>query len=321
MAVLFTDGFDANNPYYSNKYDDWDGTIPTTPLGRTGNTAKYRLGFAYKNLSTNYSTIVAGFAYKTDAVGEAKTILKFMDASTTQTYLYVNTSNQVQVKNGDGTTLGTSTSTISDSEWTYIELKTTIGNSGSFYLKINGITEASGTSVDTQNSANSYATKVALGNDSSFNDYFDDYYIDSTDFQGTVRIFTISPTANSSVAWTPNTGDNYECLDDSPYQDGDTSYVSATTTSVKDLYTFASLGLTSGVIRSVSHNFTARKSDLNPTDVQPIIKTSSTEYTGTTQSMTTSYICYQKIWETNPFSGVGWTYGAIDNLIAGFQTV
>lgn len=319
MAIIFSDGFDSNNPYYSGKYDTYDGTIPTTPTGRTGNAAQYRLGYATKNLSTNYSTLVIGFAYKVVNLGDTKTILKLIDGSTNQVYLATNSSNQIEVRQGNDTLLGTSTSTISDTNWTYIELKVVINNSGSFDLRINGYSESSG-STDTQNTANSYANKVALGNDSSFNDLFDDYYIDSTEFLGTVKIYTINPSADSSVAWTPNTGSNYQCVSDSPYQDGDTTYVSATNINIKDLYDLENLNLSSGVIKGIVHNFTGKKTDLNPTNIQPIIKTNGSEYTATSQSMTTSYLNYQAVWETNPNTGLSWTYNEIDSLIAGMQT-
>lgn len=326
MAIIFCDGFNgAGNPYYSNKYESYDGTIPTSQAARTGNAWKWRSGFATKTLASNEGTLVVGFAYQDTYDAINKTILKLIDGSTTQIYLYVNTSRQVQVKNGDGTTLATSTSTVQildDASYTYIELKVVIGNSGSYTLKINGTTEATASGVDTQNSANSYANKVAIGNDdTSENAAFDDFYVDNANFLGTVKIYSILPTGDSSVAWTPSAGSNYECVDDAVQgHDGDSTYVAATTTAVKDLYTLGDLSLSSGVIKGIAHNFVGRKTDVNPTSIIPKIQTSSTEYSGTTQSMTTSYAHYQTVWETNPYSGSGWTYGAIDTLIAGMET-
>jgi hypothetical protein len=323
MAVLFMDGFDNNIAAGSGKYDSHTGSGNLNSAGRTGDAARWYNGFATKNFSSNYSTLVSGFAYKAGGSGINRKILKYIDDTTEQIYLYTNTSDQIQVMNGNGTTLGTSTTTISTSAFNYIEFKADISNTGSFTLKINGVTEASGSGVDTQNSPNSYANKVAIGSDSAYDyEHFDDYYIDSSDFQGTVKIYTIKPAANSSVNWTPSAGNNYECVDDAGLaHDDDSSYVSATAIGVTDTYTFAALGLSTGVIRAISHNFTAKKTDLNVTQMQGIINTSSTNATGSTQSLTQSYVCYQKIWQTNPYTGLGWTYGAIDTIIAGFQTV
>lgn len=323
MAVLFTDGFDNNRPDESKKYDTVTIYSAYLSTGRTGNYAGMYGGFITKNLSSNHSTIVAGFALRAESsVGVASTFFKLDDNSDNQLHLRVNTSDLIEVVRGDGTILATSSGIgVSTTSWTYIEFKTTISNTGSIILKINGITDINNNSVDTQNNSNSYINKVSIGSNTNYVYGFDDYFLDSSTFQGTVKIYTIMPNGDNSVQWTPNAGTNYNRLDEYNYQNGDTTYVSATLTNLKDLYDMADANITSGVIRSVSHNFTAKKTDLNPTDVQPIIKTSSTEYTGTTQSMTTSYSNYQTIWETNPFSGSGWTYGAIDSLIAGFQTV
>lgn len=325
MAILFSDGFDSNLPYYSSKYDNYDGTIGTLfSPGRTGNGARWNSGFATKNLISNESTIVAGFALRFFASADTGVCLKFIDNATTQIYLNINSSSQIEVKHGNGTILGTSTSLISDTTWTYIEFKAVINNStGSFDLRINGVSEVSDTNIDTQNSSNSYVDKVALGKDAgSFSFEFDDYYINNSEFLSTIKVYTIVPTSDSSVAWTPSAGSNYECVDDAGQgHDSDTSYITATTTNIKDLYGLSDLALTSGVIKGIAHNFTARKTDLNPTNIEPIIEVNGSEYTSTSQSMTTSYLNYQTIWENNPDTASAWTYSDIDSLIAGIQTV
>ena len=324
MAILFSDGFDNNVPQFSNKYDTYTGTSShSSALARTGVAALMKNGYATKNLSSNYSTLVVGFAYRLFFLTYNKTILKLIDDSTNQIYLYFNSSSdKIQVKRGDGTTLGTSTTSMSIDDWNYIELKVTISNSGSFELRINGNTEASG-SVDTQNTANSYVNKVAIGNDeTNFNDLFDDYYIDSSDFLGPLNIYTIRPTSNSSVSWTPNpAGLNYQNLDDNLYQDGDLTYVSATSTNLKDLYGLEDISIANGEIKGIVHNFTAKKTDSNPTDIQPIIKVNGVEYSGTTQSMTTDYSNYQTIWTNNPDNSLSWTENDINSLLSGIKTI
>jgi hypothetical protein len=322
MALLFTDSFDDQLPYYSNKYDSYDGSITASATGRTGNAARWNGGFATKNLASNESTLVAGFAFKY-FVADTGTILKFVDNSTTQIYLYINGSSLIQVKNGDGTVLGTSTTAVNDTSWTYIEFKATINNStGSYYLKINGTTEVSGTSADTQNSANAYATKVSLGKDSGTNSFeFDDYYIDDANFLGNVKVYSMNPTSDSSVAWTPSAGSNYQCVDDSGSgHDSDSTVVSVSSAGLKDLYGLTDLTLTSGTIKGIAHNFVGKKTDTNPASIIPKIVTNSTEYSGSTVALSTSYVSYQTIWENNPDTSTAWTYAEIDALISGFES-
>jgi hypothetical protein len=322
MAILFTDGFDDQLPYYSNKYTSYDGSITASATGRTGNAARWNGGFATKSLASNESTLVAGFAFKYH-VADTGIILKYIDNSTDQIYLNVNSSSQVEVKHGDGTALGTSTTTVNDTSWTYIEFKATINNSsGSYYLKMNGVTEVSGTNADTQNSGNAYANKVSLGKSSGTNSFeFDDYYLDDANFLGNIKVYTMNPTADSSVAWTPNTGTNYQCVDDSGSgHDSDSTYVSVTAVNLKDLYGFSNLSLSSGTIKGIAHNFVGKKTDTYAANIIPKIVTNSTEYSGTTVSLTTSYVNYQTIWETNPNTTTAWTYAEIDALVSGFES-
>lgn len=320
MSLLFTDGFDNQSPANSGKYNSFTGYPLYVYSGRTGNSAGWSGGFATKNLSSNKSTLVAGFALKA-YVGYAGTILKFVDSSTTQIYLNINVSGQIEVKHGDGTTLGTY-STITDSAWMYVEFKSTFNNStGSYDLKINGISEVSGTNVDTQNSANAYANKVELGFDGSVIAEFDDYYVDDANFLGNVKVYTMNPTSDSSVAWTPSADTNYQCVDDGGnYHDSDSSYVSVTAAGLKDLYGLSNLSLSSGTIKGIAHNFVGKKTDTNPANIIPKIVTNSTEYSGSAIAMTTSYVSYQTIWENNPDTSTAWTYSEVDALISGFES-
>jgi hypothetical protein len=319
MAILFSDGFDYNSPDVSAKYTSFDGSSVTSITARTGSAWQWVSGFANYTLAANESTLYVGFAFQDSSSAANKTILKIIDGSTTQVELYVNTSRQVVLKNGNGTTLNTSTTTVSGSTWTYIELKVVIADSGSYQLKMNNNSEFS-TTGDTKNSANAYATKVSLGNDSASSAGFDDYYIDDANFLGTVKIYTINPTSDSSVAFTPSAGSNYQCVDDgSTGHDGDTTYVSATASGTKDLYGFADLALTAGTIKGVSLNFVAKKTDSNPASLIPTVKMGGTEYQTTAKTLTTSYVNYQTVYETNPNTSSAWTYANVDAIIAGYE--
>lgn len=337
MALLHSDSFDGYNPrnvstYYgiddkSGKYESYptqsssySGPSGQAPAPRTGVATTFKLGFITKNLLNNYSTIVVGFAYILFS-NNTKTILKLIDDTTDQLYLFVNSSRKIQVIRGDGTVLGTSKKTLTVNVWTYIELKVNIGNSGSFELRIDAVTDIS-SSADTQNTGNSYVNKVALGNSGTINDGFDDYYIESSVFLGAVKIYRVRPQAGFSVAWTPLTGNNLSnILDTGVTQNSDVNYVSATASNIKDLYYITNPIFESGVIKAVVHNLTARTTDGNPpTSIIPIIKLGSTEYTGSSKTLTTEYTCYQTIWETNPATSTTWTESDINDLIAGMKT-
>lgn len=337
MAILFTDGFGYNSTTnLSIKWDSTSGILIFYPdistmtgyalqMSSPGGTASIS-----KSFSSNQSTLVIGFRYIDTSTAASKTILRLYDGSTIQIYLDVNASRQLVLKNGDGTTLATSISTVryggeSGDPTSYIELKVTFGSTtGSYTLKCNNYTEATATNVDTINSANSYANKFEILNTATSGAavIFDDVYAESNDFLGMPRIYRISPSSDSSVAFTPSSGgSNYLMVDETGTHDGDSTYVYANVTGIKDLYGYGDLALTSGTVKGIVLNFIAKKLETYPISLTPIVKISSTEYTKTAQALSVTYDNYQTIWDTNPATSTNWTYAEIDALIVGYSSL
>ncbi|MCD6248707.1 MAG: hypothetical protein J7J98_00070 [candidate division Zixibacteria bacterium] len=113
-------------------------------------------------------------------------------------------------------------------------------------------------------------------------------------------------------------GSNYQCVDESS-SDDDATYVERASNSYStDVYSLANSGIGSGTIDSIVVHCRAKKAHTQG-DVQPTLYTNSTEYNGTTQNLTTSYVDYSQVWATNPNASAAWTWTEIDNLQAGVR--
>ena len=113
-------------------------------------------------------------------------------------------------------------------------------------------------------------------------------------------------------------GSNYQCVDESS-SDDDATYVERASNSYRtDVYSLANSGVGSGTIDSVVLHCHVRKTQLQG-EVQPTLYVSSTEYNGTAQSLTTSYVDYSQAWATNPNTSVAWTWTEINDLQAGVR--
>src|SRR5581483_7253070 len=132
-----------------------------------------------------------------------------------------------------GTTLATSTNTLTIATWYWIEFKATINNAtGSFEVRVNG--SATGwipqqTNQNTRATGNNSANGFALGNAGNTPGFFFDDVVVADDFVGQGQIVTLRPQAAGNYQqWTPNYGTNFGSVEDWVF-DGDNSFVQSST--------------------------------------------------------------------------------------------
>jgi len=192
----------------------------------------------------NSQVLTAGCAYKTgiDVYYYGEVILSFKDYINTQIDLIIlrdmgSGTHELLLRRGSTTldTLGF----INPDEWVYLEVQVTISNTGSYECRKNGAVVCSGSNVDTQDSANAYATQVNFGpNKGSYDDAYvldDDPGLD--DFLGPIKVRRALPTADVSAQWTRSTGvNNYANVDEVPPSLTDYNY--SKTSAHLDLFDF-----------------------------------------------------------------------------------
>ena len=333
MALRFMDG--AELGAVSQKWTG--GTDNISYDAGTPRYGSYSIKNKYGDFRNFYVTLdaqatwIVGFAYRTSAIGANNIkLLRIQDAGTDHIYLQQKaTTGELEVYNGDGTLLASSGYTISPYVWYYIEFKVTINNTtGSFELKVLGVSQASGTNVDTQNTANATADRIQFeyhGTGSSINFWWDDIYICdgagalNNDFLGDCRVDALTPTADTAQAdFTPQGGGaNYVEVDEI-VPDDDTTYVYSSTVGHRDLYTMADMPV-SGAVFGLQLAWRARKADAGSRSARRVLKSGVTTDLGTSQPLSDTYQTFLEIIETDPNTGSQWSEAGVNAAEIGFE--
>jgi hypothetical protein len=133
--------------------------------------------------------------------------------------------------------------------------------------------------------------------------------------------YTIRPNGAGDVTQFTAYGDssNYLCVDDVA-SDSDTTYVYAGSGWHYDLYDFDD-PLESGSINNLTIYVVCRTSSAGTVTKKTIVgfKLAGTEYWGSEQSITSSYVAYSQSWTTNPATSAAWTWENITNMQIGHK--
>lgn len=340
MSLIYTEGFDIYNTS-ANLTGIGGYVVPsgspvlTFVTGRfTGQALHFNQsatsGTLRTSLPASYSTLIVGTAWRPTTNALINTIIGFADSGTPQLYLVIDNSNRILISR-NGTTLATSTATLTVNVWYYIELKVTFNNSGSYAVRVNGapfagLPDTSG--VDTTATANNTANQLllcqfAVPNANSASDYDDLYVCDTSgsannDFLGDVEVRTLLPNAaGANSNWTKTGGStgSYTAVNENPY-DSDTSYVSSATLNTIDTYGYPDLPSNAATVFGVVSNLIGRKDDAGNRDVTTRYRADTTteaDFTATDLTLSASYTQLRQIQETNPVTLTSWTVADVNN--------
>jgi hypothetical protein len=344
MSLLFGDSFDhyvtADLPI---KYDSTPGsnfTInaaagrnSTAGFRNSGNSNQTPLKKAIPNLGT----VIIGFSLDMKGSFPASTtcLLAFRDNTTFQVTIAIGTDGKVRVYRGNiasGTLLGTSTNSISNTGHHYVEVKVKIDPSvGTVEFRYDNVALIALTGQNTRTSANSFATNILFcsvedGTTSyslSACDIDDLYICDSAgsvnnDFLGDVRVECLFPTGAGNYAqFTPSTGSNHTCVDETA-QNGDTDTVSSATVGNIDSYAYGNPTPSSGSVKGVIVTSVAKKDDGGSRLITGHARLSSTDLAGADISLGNSYKSQQTVLETKPGGGA-WSLTDVANAEFGVK--
>ena len=300
---------------------DVDGSIED---GRGGGKSLYCGGDNARDFSLtldNQQTWIIGFAFYTATTPPGSVYfltLKDGGAGGSVQFQLKFYSDGLRVYRGLTGLLEEKTGLFSTNTWYYIELKVKIDNStGTYEVKINGNTELSGSSVDTQDTANAYANNIRFSG-TGIGHRFDDIYIcDATgsknnNFLGEMKVEILFPDGDTADAdWTCSTGtDHYALVDENPSND-DTDYVESETLNHIDLYTYEDI---SGApdIWGIQINTQARITTVSD-DLYFPIKSGSTIYPGIAQTVSSdSFRTFVRVEEDDPDTSTDWVVAGIN---------
>lgn len=344
MTLLYMDSFDHYDTGHKDEkwYDAGNsgyiqinsgtGRRGTDSLRITANgAAAYPFADIYYN-STARQTWFVGFAIKFtswSSSGQSDRHIVFPSFASSQVtrelYLFREwPSGVLAVRRGrysGGTTIDTGTTELQLNRWYHIDMKYYADDSsGTVDVYLDGVSDISFGPGDTVYSSNQI-TRVGFGHESySEFTYIDDLYIcddaggaPQNTYLWDVKAEYLPPNgAGTSTDFTPSAGSNYQCVDENPPND-DTDYVSETTASDHDTYTYADLLSTSGTVYGTQQMLLARKDDAGVRSIKTVCRSGTTDYPNSnTHTVADSYEYYMDILEEDPDTAAAWTISGVN---------
>lgn len=220
-------------------------------------------------------------------------------------------------------------SIINPRRWHWLEFKVVCDNTtGSYELKVDGVSILSASGVDTQSNLAYYDQVMLSGVDisSAETPRFDDFFVmDSTggvydDFIGQRRIDVIIPDDDTAtVDWTTSSGSNHWELVDDLDPDDDTTYVEDTVSTNQDIWTYSALSDIDS-IDALCLVTDVRVTDANTYDLTTIVKSGGTEYTANAGTISsTSYAMPERLMTVDPDTSSAWTQSGVNGVEMGVE--
>jgi hypothetical protein len=168
------------------------------------------------SLASNYSTLIAGFAYYPTGLSfviQPQILTFYTNSIASQCDVRVNSSGLFYFTRNGTTISGLSSIALSQNVWQYIEFKAffSIGTSGTCEVRVNGVPVLTATGLDNSSTGNGGLVQYGtLGATQGY--YRDFYFLDgitgvNTDYLGDISVQEYYPNgAGVNSQWTPNVG-------------------------------------------------------------------------------------------------------------------
>jgi len=347
MACVWIEGFEThlNASQQARKYASVSGSTISQP-GRVFGTAGGPLSWVAVTPSFGTdNTMIVGFGFRFNAhstlLNTGSQGLYFERGVDEQAHVeFESTSGlgvRFHIKRG-ATTIATSSYT-DFAVWHYVEVKLVLrtGVNGSYELRINGVTDISGSGVDLADSgvdgADIHAWRFSA-NVSTILRLDDMYVLNGTgavnnDFLSPSIVEGKVPNANgTTIQWTNNgTGDSFTSVDDAfdqaPDDVGAGGTVGSDTNGQKDTYNFEDLTQITGTIHAVQLGIQLGMAAAGTRTVKTKYRDpSTTEADGDSHVVnSTTFDEFTQVFQENPVSAAPWDVADIDGGQFGMEVV
>lgn len=237
----------------------------------------------------------------------------------------------LRVRNGAGTVLANVSRNLTTRVWHYLEVKVKFhATTGSFEVRLNGETVASGSNVNTVGTATqTRPTMLYLGNaGDAVKTRVDDIYIcddqgaTHNDFLGDITIRRLSTSgAGNSTQFTPSIAmANWLLVRDLTGTDDDTTYVQSDTATEKDTYAFTDISDDPASFKAVAVNSYCKKSDAGSRNFVHVARSSTTETDSSViYPAAAQYRYLQSLYTVDPNTSAAWTKAGLNAAEFGFK--
>jgi hypothetical protein len=227
---------------------------------------------------------------------------------------------------------------VCDNQWHWIEVyHKSADTGGRIKLYIDGLVEFDFTGDTVYGSVGTYGncnlqTRIALSGSTGSTILIDDLIVwdnvaGSTgdllvsNFPlGQCKIETLRPSASgNSAQFTASSGSNYACVNETS-PNGDTNYVSTSTTGLKDSYAFTDLSATPTTIYGVMVNTYAKNNGTGTINIAGLARSSGVESTATAVATGAAYKTFQYNFPQDPNTSAAWTGAGVNAAEFGFKS-
>lgn len=235
----------------------------------------------------------------------------------------IDSARKLSVYDKDAALVATGTTVLSTSTWYCIEVESNNGTSGAYDLRINQVSELSGTC--NQSATNCGAVrfgKVTNRNGRSVDFYYDDITIDDADYHGKERIFRLSPTANGSTAeWTSGTNSSDYQEVDEVAPDDDTTYIMNPAVAGKihlvTLQSCSAAGINVSSIKAFKALVRWRENTAATSACKIRVKSGATNSENSTRNIGATYEDNHRVLSTDPNTSAAWTESGVNAVEVG----
>jgi hypothetical protein len=328
MSRIFMDGFESGG------LDLFSSSSSAFVIAaRTGFSGNYCLDLSgasdWITLSVAEGTeYYIAFKWEFAGIGTNCNLVSFYNGATFLGSAHINTGGGVTLRGGATILQESSLGSLVGNGILYlIEVHYKLADAGgAFEIKINGVSVVS-FSGDTKIVAPTTVTGMRFGNDSADYSkysfcYIDDLIIDDANWIGPTSIQGLAPTgAGATTGFTPSTGSNYACVDETPPSDID--FVYTNTPNVVDTYALGNLTGTINSIKAVQVQARCmQEGSPATTKIQLVTRPASTDRVSASKTVQTfAPKSVFNIWELNPEDSAAWEEADVNGMEIGVKAV
>lgn len=308
-ADMFSDYVIRANPTTTGLANFRIATMSATGVNTTSfNTANLYIGFYFKVVTAPSS-------------GDEEVIVILDTGGTVKAAVRMNPSRQFTVYNTGGSLVATGTTALNLGQVYWGEYRgSTSAVASAYELRIEQVTELSGTMTQLSNNHGSVRLGKATNNNSnSFDFRYSNFIASDTGYVGPISTKGMFPNANGSTQqFTAGTNaSNYLEVDDIP-TDGDTTYVASTGTA-NDVALFQCADMPSSSSVKAVKGWVNAKTPTGTASTKLRIRSGSTNSDSTGSAIGTSYVNRFRVLETDPDTGAAWTESGVNASEVGIQ--
>lgn len=341
MALLDSEGFGMSTAWADfTSYTGWSNVNSAPAVATAGPLGDNYITFgasaaARRQFAAAIGTFFLGFRIACDSLRTTYVILE--DASGAELFhIQVSTTGQLSVFRNTtqlGSTTAAGTVPVGSSgtpTWCYMEIGAQVSATvGVVTVQINSAAVFTTTGVNNTNSGSTTMQFISWGDASGLSRGPDGlthvYLCDNTGsapwntFLGDVRVQTLLPASNDTVAFTPvglsANWQNASAVPPVPASD----YNSDATLNAQDTFNCGAMATGLVSVYGVNTKVLALKSDAGTRNLETVLKSGATTVTGVTTPMSTSAKVQNTMYQTDPNTSTQWAQAAVNAAKPGYK--